>query len=952
MSIANQRRVTQAITETITDYFTEGISRDTQTYIKLELSKQGKGKELKDIPIRIKHILVKRLKNLHFASFLFGKEQGIVNIEESKNPTSFSLNLDTSTFAEFISNDDEQRRLRTTPKIAGIPRRPVKFGTSPDYYKSSNEIIKRDINHKLNVLETFKELELKEDKEPYTVFRTDVDVNYTKFGKVYLQKRQNFLAEVWNRDLTESTKRSISSFNNRYKAQGNYGNAVEEVINDLYNSTDLKIDTGFETLSKGVPAKRDIEIRGRFIRRIRKIVITETNALYNLGILDEYLRRGYTRVRWTAGYLEAGFLKTRVRLKAVDVKKHRTETPTGFRTGVMSGKTCDFCTGMDDKVFNILDLMSSKYTFTGKSYPMPVEGEMTPDLLMQIGNKIPMIPAHPYCGCFWVPIADDVKAEGGTTGAVDIDKQPNIDPAKFGVALFGGIASTVLLYAAYRAFRPSLRSISTEAFNTVQDFGKSNQESIKTAYTEVAKAYDQVNEGIESGKAVEPDKILTPTETPVVDMPSKVPNIKDLSEQVNQDTEKESRAFKKGIKVNNLEQVVNYRELAEGFVIKSREAQILRNEIDALLMAPKLDTLDIQQKLSEYKEATLNVVNEVSSINRSMGAFEISTNEMERAIREKAERVTSYLPLDVKKRVVEETDTWKLIDDFKRTREAFKSDKTIMDRDYLESIISVENALIKSNVLPFTSQQLRNTNNAILSKIKGQDIPETLDLLSEGLEAAIRELSSYKDLDDLVYKTSKSLNTPVKQYRKGFTVNVRIRDVTNFRGNEINLKNVQDDVTELFIKQGELDGIFTKLKNGKYLLKDSVNNAEWLNYLNRFEKIKFKPLYSKRSKDLGYRETFKSSQGVYKRAKGTYFNQRKQLDELYDTIGQEFNLSGDRDIILEYLKIFDRRRFTRDMVDELGSERFKRLSKLRDKVSNIETRMDTLYNRLETYKKF
>lgn len=956
MSIANQRRVTQTVTDTITDYFTEVISRDTQTYIKFELSKQGKGKEIKDIPIRVKHILVKKLRTLHFASFLFGKEQGISNIEKSKSPISFSLNTDTSTFAEFIRNQDEQRRLKTNSRITPIPKRLKKFGTSPDYYRSSSEIIKRDINHKLNVLETFKELELKEDKAPYTTFKSGVDINYTKFGKVYLDKRQHFLAEVWDRDLTESTKKAISSFNNRYKAKGNYGNAVEEVINDLYNSRDLKRDTAFQTLSKGVPSKKDIDIRGQFIRRIRKIVITETNAMYNLGILDEYLRRGYTRVRWTAGYLEYGRVKTPVKLKVKDVQKHKTTTPKGLRTGVLSNKTCNFCIGMDGKIFNILDLMSPKFAFTGKSFPTPIEGKMSQSLLSQIGNKIPMIPAHPYCGCFWIPIADDVK--GNTTGAVSIDKQPDINPEKFGAALFGGIASTVLLYAAYKAFRPSLKSISTDALNTVQDFGKSNQESIKSVYSEVQKIYEHLDEGIESGvnKDIEPKttepETLTSSEAPVVDIPTEVPNVKELSEQVNQETEKESRAFRTGIKVNNLEQAINYKELAEEYVVKSREVSQLRNEIDSLLTLPEIDITTIQLKLGEYKKATLNVVNEVSSINRSMDTFGVSVSEIEHSIRERANKVVGHLPPEVKRQVVEETDTLKLVNDFKRTREAFKDDKSLIDKDYIESIISVENALIKRNVLPFNKRQLKNTNNAIISKIKDKEIPETLDLLTEGLEAATRELSSYKDLDDLVYRTSKSLNTPIQQYRKGFTVNVQIRDINNFKNNEINLKNVQNNVTELFIRQGELDGIFTKLDNGKYLLKESVNNAEWLNYINRFESIKFKPLYSRKAKELGYRETFKSSQDVYRRAKGVYRNQRRQLDELYDTIGQEFNLSGDRNIILEYLKIFDRRRFTRDMVDELGSERFKRLNTLRDKISRIEYKMQILYNRLETYKKF
>jgi hypothetical protein len=950
MSIANQRRVTQAVTDTITDYFTEVISRDTQTYIKFELSKQGKGREIKNIPVRVKHILVKKLKTLHFASFLFGKEQGIRNIEKNKSPISFLLNTDTSTFAEFIRNEDEQRRLRTNSRIVPPPKRVGKFGTSPDYYRSSSEIIKRDINHKLNVLETFKELELKEGKAPYTTFKSNVDINYTKFGKTYLDKRQHFLAEVWNRDLTESTKKSISSFNNRYKAKGNYGNAVEEVINDLYNSADLKRDTAFQTLSKGVPSKRDIDIRGRFIRRIRKIVITETNAMYNLGILDEYLRRGYTRVRWTAGYLEYGRVKTPVKLKVEDIQKHKTTTPKGLRTGVLSDKTCHFCIGMDGKIFNILDLMSPKFAFTGKSFPTPVEGKMSQGLLSQIGNKIPMIPAHPYCGCFWIPISDDVK--GGTTGAVSIDKQPDIDSKKFGAALFGGIASTVLLYAAYRAFRPSLRSISTDVLNTVQEFGKSNQETIKSAYSEVQKVYEQVNEGVESGvnKDIEPK--TTESETPVVQTLTEVPNVKELTEQVNQETEKESKAFKTGIRVNNLEQAINYKELAEGYIIKSRKASQLRNEIDSLLTLPEIDVTTIQLKLGEYKEATRNLVNEVSDINRSMDTFGISINEMERTIREKTERVAGHLPLDVKKQVVEETDTLKLVNDFKRTRDAFKDDRGLINKDYIESITSVESALIKRNVLPFNKGQLRNTNNAIISKIKGKKIPETLDLLTDSLEAATRELSSYNNLDDLVYRTSKSLNTPIQRYRKGFKINVQIRDINNFRNNEINLKNVQNNVTELFIRQGELDGIFTKLDNGKYLLKESVNNAEWLNYINRFENIKFKPLYSRRAKDLGYKETFKSSQRIYKRAKNTYRNQRRQLEELYDTIGQEFNLSGDRDVILEYLKIFDRRRFTRDMVDELGSERFKRLKTLRDKIYNIEYKMGILYNRLETYKKF
>jgi len=39
------------------------------------------------------------------------------------------------------------------------------------------------------------------------------------------------------------------------------------------------------------------------------------------------------------------------------------------------------------------------------------------------------------------------------------------------------------------------------------------------------------------------------------------------------------------------------------------------------------------------------------------------------------------------------------------------------------------------------------------------------------------------------------------------------------------------------------------------------------------------------------------------------------------------------------------------MVDELGSERFKRLNTLRDRIFLIEYKMQILYNRLETYKK-
>ncbi len=945
MSIANQRRVTQVITDTITDYFTNSIGKITDTYLRYELSKQGKGKKVENIPVRLTHVFAKKLQAVHFISFWLGKEQGLQNIEDSHNSLSFSLNLDTSSFAEFISNKEEQRKLRTQNRFI-LPKRSVKFA-NPDYAKSSNKIIERDINHKLNILETFKELETKEDKEPYSLLKGNIDINYTKFGKTYLSKRQNFLAEKWNRDLTESTKKSINRFNNRYKKGGNYESAIEEVINDLYNDTNLKIDTGVEALSKGTPSVKQDILQSRLINRIRKIVVTETNALYNLGILDEYLTRGYTKVRWTAGFLEMKFgpikgPKTQVRLKNTG-RKHEDSTPKAMRTGRLSQRTCDFCISMDGKIFSISDLMSPRYSFSGNNYPKPVEGTLNPLAISQLGNKIPMIPAHPYCGCFWVPISDDIEKGTEATGAVNVASQPDIDPSRYGLALAGGIASTMLMYALFRAYRPALRNISSTAVTNVQNFGKANNETIKTAYSEAVKAV-QENESVITSTPIS----LSTKETP--DIPTE--EISTITEQVKEDIKPIAENLGKKVRDNDLEQFVDYNEMTRSFVAKQRENVQLQSEIRALLDLPDLDTITIRDKLNQYKQSSSELVEEVSDLNVKMNEFNITAAEIENAIVNTANKRANYLSPEVKKEIVDNTDAIQLINEFRKSRELFLNDRNLINKSTLENIVELENALIKQNFVPFTSGQIKGVNNAILGKIKNKPIAENLDNVYEGLKQATTELSSLRELDDLVYKSSKSLGIDVKQYRKGFNVPIRYRSIEDFR-KPIRLNDVQDDSLKLFLVQGKVDEVFVQDVLGRYILNPNITNSRWSEYLNKFENTSFKPRYSKVNRDIGYKDLYKSSRNLYKRAKGLHKSYRKELDEVYDTISQEFNLVADKDFILEYLdKTMKRSKYTTSMIQNLGEERFDRLLRLKGRLKEIESKMDLLYNELSNFKTY